>query len=268
MLDAVTLTGDMSKPDIPSAVVKSAGRVLQILEFFDAVQREARVTEISRVLRYPQSSTSVLLRSLVDMGYLQHDRYQRSYFPTRRVSLLGNWVDPALVQQGRLLAQANELASEVRHTVVLATANGLNAQYIYVSRAVPGSTEPAPAGIGQLRPIAATAVGKALLSTLSGDHVSKLIRRINAERSDAEPLVNATELVAELSLGRRHGYFAGAGAGAGQWGMATALPRERQLLAIGIEAPADDIANDGDRLATMLRKFVGDISAERLQMTA
>src|SRR5690606_41118792 len=64
-----------------ASVVKSAGRALQILEYFDAVQREASVSEISRALHCPQSSTSVLLRSLVHLGYLQNDRYRRTYYP-------------------------------------------------------------------------------------------------------------------------------------------------------------------------------------------
>src|SRR3546814_17492015 len=80
------------------SVVKSAGRVLRILEYFDSVQREACVSEISRTLKWPQSSTSVLLKSLVSLGYLQKDRYRRTYRPTRRGSLLGHCLAPATRQ--------------------------------------------------------------------------------------------------------------------------------------------------------------------------
>src|SRR3546814_3353376 len=85
------------------SVVKAAGLVLRILEYFDSVQREACVSVISRTLKWPQSSTSVLLKSLVSLGYLQNDRFRRTYRPTHRVCLLGNWVDPALVRKGELL---------------------------------------------------------------------------------------------------------------------------------------------------------------------
>src|SRR3546814_19151587 len=61
------------------SVVKSAGRVLRILEYFDSVRREACVSEISRTMKWTQSSTSVLLKSLVSLGYLQHDRFRRTY---------------------------------------------------------------------------------------------------------------------------------------------------------------------------------------------
>ena len=256
-----------SQPDIPPSVVKSAGRALQILEFFDIVQREACVSEISRALSYPQSSTSVLLRSLVAMGYLQNDRYRRSYFPTRRVSLLGNWVDPALIQQGALLAQADELARTTKQTVVMATTNGLYAQYIYVSRPIEANVGGA-AGIGVLRPLATTAVGKALMSTFDDAHIAKLVRRINAERPEASAPINPVEFASEMKAGRKRGYFAGTGAGEESVGIATTVRRERQLLAIGIEAGTEFMGSALDSVAVMLRNLVSAATAPRALLSA
>ena len=68
------------RPDLTSGgVVKSAGRVLQILEFFDDVRREASVIEICTTLGYPQSSTSALLHSLVVMGFLSYNPATRAW---------------------------------------------------------------------------------------------------------------------------------------------------------------------------------------------
>jgi DNA-binding IclR family transcriptional regulator len=217
-----------------ASVVKSAGRALQILEYFDSVQREACVSEISRALHCPQSSTSVLLRSLVHLGYLQNDRYRRTYFPTRRVSLLGNWVDPTIVRQGELLMHADALAARTGQTVVIATINGLRAQYIYVNR-----PQKEPAGFDALHvgvhcPLARTALGKALLAGHSDKHVSQLAWRINGERSEQEPLIHAAELLAELERGRERGWFAGEGIDSSQSGIAVTLDRKQQLLSIGI----------------------------------
>ena len=60
--------------------VKSAARVFEVLEYFDRIRRAATVMEIARTLDYPQSSTSVLLRSMVELGYLEQD-------PARRFAL-------------------------------------------------------------------------------------------------------------------------------------------------------------------------------------
>jgi len=48
--------------------VKSAVRVLEVLKYFDSIQREASVTEVARALGYPVSSTSVLLPRVVGLA--------------------------------------------------------------------------------------------------------------------------------------------------------------------------------------------------------
>lgn len=233
-------------------VVKSAGRALQILEFFDTVQREACVSEISRALAYPQSSTSVLLRSLVTMGYLLHDRSARSYYPTRRVSLLGSWVDPSLIQQGQLLEFVEELSRRSEQRVVMATANGLFAQYIYVSRDQDLQGSAPPVAIGALRSLAQTAVGMALLATFDEPRAAGTLRRINAERSEDEPPIPVCEIMEQLAEGRKRGYFSGGGASERDAGIAVIASRERQLLVLGMEGNADEIARCESRLVERL----------------
>ena len=218
-----------------ASVVKSAGRALQILEYFDAVQREACVSEISRALQCPQSSTSVLLRSLVHLGYLQNDRYRRTYYPTRRVSLLGNWVDPTIVRQGELLMHADALAARTGQTVVIATINGLHAQCIYVNRPQREASKGESVHVGLYCALARTALGKALLAQHDDKHVSQLTWRMNGERAEHEPLIHAPTLLAELESGRQRGWFAGEGADGSWSGVAVTLDRKEQGLAVGIE---------------------------------
>lgn len=251
-------SGTLSSPrsDSLGTVVKSAGRALQILEFFDHVHREACVSEISRALNYPQSSTSALLRSLVSMGYLLHDRFKRTYFPTRRVGLLGNWVDPAMLQQGALLVIADDLARETGLGVVMATANGLYAQCIYAHPASSDAGVAAEPVIGTLAPIAQTAVGRALLSTYDETHTTKLLRRINAERGEATPPLVVPEFLAELKSNRKRGIFAGSGAGVGQAGIAATLDRSRHPLVIALEGRSDEMELRENELAGILRTAV------------
>lgn len=230
---ALEMPAKLSGPD--SSVVKSAGRVLQILEYFDTVQREACVSEVSRALRCPQSSTSVLLRSLVSLGYLQNDRYRRTFFPTRRVCLLGNWVDPALVRQGEMLMWADELASRSKQTVIIANINGLHAQYIYVNRQE-SDVIPLAASVGAQCSLARTALGKSLLAGHTDKYVAQLVRRINAERAEDEATIDIAALLAELQQGRTRGWFVGEGSDKSRAGMAAVLDRKDQLISIGIDA--------------------------------
>jgi len=117
--------------------VKSAIRVLEVFEYFDRVQREASVTEIARELGYPQSSTSVLLRNLADLGYLRHGADQRSYFPTPRVAMLGSWVEPMVAPGGSLRQLMGELGELTGETIILATPLRDQVQYVHV---VPATT--------------------------------------------------------------------------------------------------------------------------------
>jgi DNA-binding IclR family transcriptional regulator len=248
------------EPGIPPSVVKSAGRALQILEFFDVIQREACVSDISASLHYPQSSTSVLLRSLVAMGYLRHDRVKRTYFPTRRVCLLGNWVDPSLIQHGALLAMADRLSVETGEIVVMATVNGLNSQYIYAQNPTGG---PAVPTIGAMLPLARTAVGHALLSVFDDAHIGKLLRRANAERRDWDEPINISACMAELNAGRKRCWFTGPGAGRGDLAIATTADsnKDGHLLAIGIEGADYRIEDKVEALAQTLRREMGWLSS-------
>lgn len=190
-------------PGIPSSVVKSAGRVLQILEFFDDVKRDATVIEICRSLGYPQSSTSVLLRSLVQLGYLSYDPRRRTYHPTNRVRVLGNWINGPLFGEGKLLRLVSELNERTGHVIFLGVRNGLHIQYIHVAQATTSLRLHLTPGMS--RPIATSVGGQVLLSILPDAEVLKLVRRINAERAEGEPLVDSKELLATLRTIRSKG---------------------------------------------------------------
>jgi DNA-binding IclR family transcriptional regulator len=83
--------------------VKSAIRMLQILDYFDEIKREANATEIARVLQIPVSSTSVLLRQMYEMGYLNRSLGDRSYIPSVRVTTLGIRIDRSLGADGPIM---------------------------------------------------------------------------------------------------------------------------------------------------------------------
>ena len=52
------------------SIVKSVGRVFEVLELFDAERAALTATTIARTLKYPASSTVALLKSIVRLGYL------------------------------------------------------------------------------------------------------------------------------------------------------------------------------------------------------
>ena len=152
--------------------VKSAVRVLEVLEYFDSIQREAGVTEVARALGYPVSSTSVLLQTLAERGYVEQD-VRRMYRPTPRVALLGAWIDPQLAPEGPVMQMMREFGEKTGETIILAVPRGMVVRYIYV---VPATTTlRMHVGPGTLRPLATSGFGRVFLAGMADDDVRQVV---------------------------------------------------------------------------------------------
>jgi DNA-binding IclR family transcriptional regulator len=189
---------------VAQKTVKSAGRVLEILEYFDDVQQPATVMEVADTLGYPQSSTSALLRSLVALGYLDYDRYKRTYVTSHRVALLGSWVNSDFVSEGSVISLMKELNELTGDTIILATRNGLFVQYIHLIQAT--SAARLHVTLGTTRPIAASVSGFAMLSTLTDHEIRRIVMRVNAETDDGKPLVKLADVMEHVNHTREKGY--------------------------------------------------------------
>lgn len=159
--------------------IKSAARVLEVLEYFAEVRGAATVNEVSKSLSYPQSSTSVLLHSMQKLGYLSFDRKARSFAPTVRVAMLGGWLNEALTVSGSITQIMEELRVRTRETVILALQNGSHVQYASILLGT--SPDRIYIRTGSLKPICRAAVGKVLLALQASSEVGLLVRRVNAE---------------------------------------------------------------------------------------
>jgi DNA-binding IclR family transcriptional regulator len=243
----------MGRPLDPKKI-KSAQRVLEVLEYFNDAREEATVMDIARSMGYPQSSTSELLSCLVALGYLHRDRRARTYRPSARVAVLGAWVQPNFFRCGHLLSMMDEVAGEAGMTVVLAAKVGLGVQYIHTVS--PRSPEHPCWSPGAKAPLLHSTAGRTLISTTDPDLVRKLVHRLNAE---AEPgmRVSADTLIGELKEIRDQGYGLGLHETGG--GMVTVLlPRanpEEQLV-LGVCGAAGEIAEHTEDYVRMLRGAV------------
>jgi DNA-binding IclR family transcriptional regulator len=232
--------------------IKSAQRVLEVIEYFTDKRQEATVMDIARAMGYPQSSTSELLGCLVALGYLHRDRYARTYRPSAKVAVLGAWVQPSLFRDGRLLPMMDELAVEAGAAVVLAAKVGLEVQSIHAVAA----GEDTPWAAGATSRLLHTAAGKALLSTADSDLVRKLVHRLNAE-AEPEYRVAVDALLQDLREVRAQGYAAGFDEPGGAV-IAVLLPQasRQEQLVLAIGGPAAVLAERKDDHLRMLRGAV------------
>ena len=187
------------------APVKSALRTLEILEFFAEASGPATVMEISISLGYPQSSSSMLLGTLEQQGYLYFDRDRRTYAPTLRMALMHTQMRLHTFS-AELLRVVERLNKSLRQTVVLGIRQGVHVRQLYSIQG--DNPNPAHLPDGTLRPLCRSALGKVLLASLDEDEAARLIRAANAAAVRASEKVSAMALMTELRQVRESGWAA------------------------------------------------------------
>lgn len=187
-----------------SRAVKSAVRVLEVFEFFDRRQGEATITEICQELNYPQSSTSILLRNLAELGYLQRGIEGRSFLPTTRVTVLGSWIAPVQKPSEEAIALMRNLGYATGETIILAALVGDLVRYVHV---VPATTAMRlHVGPGLVRPLATSGTGRLFMSTMGEEQVRRIIVRHNAAEINDTRRLSMAAVRRDLAAIRQTGY--------------------------------------------------------------
>jgi DNA-binding IclR family transcriptional regulator len=186
-----------------------ARRVIEVLEFFDDMHGEATVMDIVRRYDRPQSSTSELLSSLVELGILYKDAQNRSYRPTPRAAMLGGNTQAPIVRDGRLTELMDRLNAQTGLAVALFGLVGVDAQIFDIrsTRDLKREQSVQRTYNGRRERLTHSAVGRLLLSTLSRTRRAGIVRRLNADAQVASMPV--AEMLAEIDICERHGLVAG-----------------------------------------------------------
>jgi DNA-binding IclR family transcriptional regulator len=189
--------------DAGGSQVKSAVRTVELLEYFAGRPGMHSLAEVQSSLGYPKSSLYMLLRTLVELGWVETDATGTRYGVGVRALLVGT----AYIDGDEVVAAArstlDRLAEETTETIHLARLDGADVVYL-ATRQSQHYLRPFTR-VGRRLPAHSTSLGKALLATHSDDEV----RRILPERLD--PLTEHTftdreKLIEDLALIRERGY--------------------------------------------------------------
>jgi DNA-binding IclR family transcriptional regulator len=182
--------------------IKSAARVLEVLELFAETRAPLRQKFVVERLGWPQSSTTGLLKSLVGLGYLNYHRATRTYFPTTRVAAVGDWITHFIYGSGRLEAMMRRIHAETDETVALVSQNDLYVQYLRVI--VPEHPHKYPVPEGGMRLLTQSGAGLVLLSRMPDRAVARLVRHIDIQARGAR--TDLGQLLEQLRWIREHGH--------------------------------------------------------------
>lgn len=191
------------------SISKSVGRAFDVMEIFRETRKPATATEIRRRLECPHSSVVAVLHNLADLGYLSYDESTRLYFPTRKLSVLGTWVQPALKGSGKLRELADAITLDTGHTSAISCRNSIFLNIVYVRRGHhPRAAQFSP-GIGIA--LGKSIPGLAILSQIEDDEIADIIARVNfwSEKAKADQTCKLDEVMSGVERVRQNGYAIG-----------------------------------------------------------
>lgn len=250
-----------AQSETPS-VIKSAHRVLAILEYFQERRRSATVGDIADELRLPQSSASMLVKSLVSLGYLEYGEKSRLLRPSYRVALLGNWIQKSFFKHGPLTDTMEAIQQDIGETVVLGRQNGPLMQYVHIVDA--SYAVRLMIHTGTLRPMSRCALGLMLLTQRPEHQIRAIVRRNNADTDDSALRVNERALLAEIDDIRVQGHAESKGRmipSASTIAMLVPADKKGAPLAMGVGGPIDRISRRREEIIDVLRRHLASHAA-------
>jgi DNA-binding IclR family transcriptional regulator len=184
--------------------VKSAERVLDIIELLARERSGLSFTALLRTLQLPKSSLHELLGVLVRRGYVTLSPETRSYTLGLRVWESGQ----AYLRQHDLASEARPIMDEIvrtlNETVQLAVLDGVENVYLAIvncTHALRLQSE-----VGKRLPAYATGLGKVLLAHLDSDELDRRLASQTLSQFTPNTLATLPALLGQLALVRQLGF--------------------------------------------------------------
>ncbi|GHA81749.1 IclR family transcriptional regulator [Streptomyces termitum] len=193
----------MAGAEASGAQVKSAVRTVELLEFFAGRPGMHALAAVQEAVGYPKSSLYMLLRTLVELGWVETDATGTRYGIGVRALLVGtSYIDgDEVVAASR--TTLDRLSDDTAETIHLARLDGTSVVYL-ATRQSRHHLRPF-SRVGRRLPAHATALGKALLATHDNDRVRALLPAALPAVTE-HTITDRERLIEELAAVRERGY--------------------------------------------------------------
>jgi DNA-binding IclR family transcriptional regulator len=184
---------------------RSTSRTIDILELISRKNDSLTITEISKTLGIPKSSTLEILHTLMQMNIVEIDKEKLKTF---RLGLrlfeivLSALAKTDLHRETRPLLEG--MMSQSGETVFLAVEN--QGEMVYLDKVEGPSMLRTTADLGSRLPMHCTALGKALLAAYPEEKVREIIQRRKLISRTKNTITRYADLVEELKATRERGY--------------------------------------------------------------
>jgi IclR family transcriptional regulator, KDG regulon repressor len=188
----------------PSPSSTAVERAFRILEFLDSTQRAWNISELSRRLELPKSTTHILMRTLARLGYVTHEANSRSFTLALKLSGLGRSVLKNMSLPAIALPFMRSLAQSLRLTVHLAMLE--KGQAVYIQKVDGPGLIRFDTYVGKRTNLHCTAVGKLLLAHSADEIKREYLRRATFIRHTQKTIASTSELKTELACIAQRGW--------------------------------------------------------------
>ncbi len=238
----------------PSSMnVKTALRVIEIIETFARERRALSLSELARLLAVPASSCLALIRTLTSLGYLYETARRQGYYPTGRLLAMAQQIarhDPVL---DRVHGTMSELRDATGETIVIGKLHeGQAVVYLDVLESPHAIRYIATAG--ERSELHANSIGKALLAAMDEAERATLLAHLPFQAFTSRTLTTPAALEADLQQARERGAYVNLSESMPDVGaLAWPVRLSGECYAISIAGPVYRIEPHLDRYAPMLR---------------
>lgn len=184
---------------------RSAGRVIDMLDVFFRVRRPLTLTELSRMLNLPKSSTHTILQAMRRRGYVVWGPDTKAYSIGIRVVAMAQ-ASPTILGaiRDRSRPYLEKLSEDLHETALLGVFESMT--LIYVDKVENSDAVRYTAPLGEQRPLHCTSMGKLYLAKRSDEEVRRILEYQEPIRSTDLTLTNIDDILADLTKVRKKGY--------------------------------------------------------------
>lgn len=236
--------------------VKTALRVIEIMEIYAREGRSLTLTELARLLGAPMSSCLGLIRTLASLGYLYETGRRQGYYPTGRLLAIAQRIaanDPVLERVRPVL---ESLRDDTGETVIFGKLLD-DGRVVYLDVVESANPVRYTATAGEQRQAHTNSIGRAILSALPSDERDTMLARVVFAPLTARTVGSRTALDAELAQSRERGWACNFGESLADLGaIAMPVPLGGIVYGVSVAGPIHRVEPRAQALATPLRAAI------------
>lgn len=187
--------GDRETPVLPAS--------LKSLLVLESVVTNDRLSDIARATELSLSTVHRILTDLTNAGWVYQEDNKRYRVGHRLNALSG-----LLIEDSGIVWQAHPHLIELREKTDFTVHFGLikNAEIMYAAKLDGGGSYRMKSRVGVVVPMYSTAIGKAVLATLSDIEVGALLARADIRKVTPRTMTSLPALQRELAISRKRGW--------------------------------------------------------------